>query len=91
MIFKILSGKSKPSARLPIQMPVDMKAVEKQAEDVPFDMESYKDTVENHYDFGFGRSQMFKLYLKYVIFYLIVKLCPCSFDIVSLNRTANTF
>ena len=74
-----------------MQMPVDMKAVEKQAEDVPFDIECYKDTVGNRYDFGFGMSQMFKLYLKYVIFYLIVKLCPCSFDIVSLNRPANTF
>ena len=91
MIFEILKGKSEPTARLPIQMPVDMKAVEKQTEDVPFDLECYKDTVGNRYDFGCGRSQMFKLYLKYVIFYLIVKLCPCSFDTVSLNRPAITF
>ena len=62
-----------------LQHLLDMKAVEKQAEEVPFDIECYKDTVGNRYGFGFGMSQMFKLYLKYVIFYLIVKLCPCSF------------
>lgn len=55
-IFEILSGKSEPSARLPMQMPVDMKAVEKQAEDVPFDIECYKDTEGNRYDFGFGMN-----------------------------------
>ena len=55
-IFEILSGKSEPSARLPMQMPVDMKAVEKQAEDVPFDIECYKDAAGNRYDFGFGMN-----------------------------------
>ena len=34
---------------------------------------------------------MFKLYLKYVIFYLIAKLRLCSFDIFCLNRPSNTF
>lgn len=53
-IFDILSGKSEPSALLPMQMPKDMKTVEKQAEDVPYDVDCYIDAVGNRYDFGFG-------------------------------------
>jgi beta-glucosidase len=53
-VFEILSGKAEPSALLPMQMPADMKTVEKQAEDVPFDMMPYKDSEGNAYDFGFG-------------------------------------
>lgn len=53
-IFEILSGKVEPSALLPMQMPADMKTVEKQAEDVPFDMVPHKDSEGNAYDFGFG-------------------------------------
>jgi len=33
-----------------------MATVEKQAEDVPFDMTSYKDSEGNVYDFGFGMN-----------------------------------
>jgi beta-glucosidase len=55
-IFDIILGKSEPSARLPMQMPADMKTVEKQAEDVPFDVECYQDTAGNRYDFGFGMN-----------------------------------
>ncbi len=55
-IFDIISGKSEPSARLPMQMPADMKTVEKQAEDVPFDVECYVDAAGNRYDFGFGMN-----------------------------------
>jgi beta-glucosidase len=53
-VFEILSGKAEPSALLPMQMPADMKTVEKQAEDVPFDMMPHKDSEGNAYDFGFG-------------------------------------
>jgi beta-glucosidase len=35
-------------------MPVNMSTVEKQAEDVPHDMECHKDSEGNVYDFGFG-------------------------------------
>ncbi len=56
VLFDIISGKSEPSALLPMQMPSDMATVEKQAEDVPFDMNSYKDTDGNVYDFGFGMN-----------------------------------
>lgn len=55
-IFDLLSGKAEPSALLPMQMPADMATVEKQAEDVPFDMNCYKDSTGNTYDFGFGMN-----------------------------------
>jgi len=53
-ILDLISGKEEPSGLLPVQMPADMNAVEKQKEDVPFDMECHKDTEGNVYDFGYG-------------------------------------
>ena len=53
-ILDIISGKFEPSALLPMQMPADMVTVEKQAEDVPFDLKPHKDSEGNLYDFGFG-------------------------------------
>jgi beta-glucosidase len=53
-ILDILTGNREPSALLPLQMPMDMKTVEKQAEDLPLDMECYRDSEGNTYDFGFG-------------------------------------
>jgi beta-glucosidase len=53
-IFEILTGAAEPSALLPLQMPLDMTTVEKQAEDVPLDMTVYVDKDGNKYDFGFG-------------------------------------
>jgi beta-glucosidase len=55
-ILETIAGKSEPSALLPMQMPASMSAVEKQAEDVPFDMECHKDSEGNIYDFGFGMN-----------------------------------
>lgn len=55
-LFDILTGAAEPSALLPLQMPLDMKTVEKQAEDVPHDMEVYVDKDGNRYDFGFGMN-----------------------------------
>jgi beta-glucosidase len=55
-ILEIISGKTEPSALLPMQMPADMKTVEKQFEDVPFDMDVYRDSEGNSYDFGFGMN-----------------------------------
>lgn len=55
-LFDIISGKSEPSALLPMQMPMNMAVVEKQFEDVPFDMTCYKDTDGNVYDFGYGMN-----------------------------------
>ncbi len=53
-VLDIISGKSEPSGLLPMQMPASMSAVEKQYEDVPFDMECHKDTEGNLYNFGYG-------------------------------------
>ncbi|PAW92965.1 beta-glucosidase [Mucilaginibacter sp. MD40] len=50
----IMTGKVEPSALLPLQMPVDMQAVEKQFEDVPLDMKCYTDSEGHVYDFGYG-------------------------------------
>jgi len=53
-ILDILTGSSEPSGLLPLQMPVDMKTVEIQKEDVPYDMTCHVDSEGNTYDFGFG-------------------------------------
>lgn len=53
-VLDMVSGKYEPSGLLPIQMPADMRTVELQAEDIPFDMTCHKDTEGNTYDFGFG-------------------------------------
>jgi beta-glucosidase len=53
-VLDIISGKAEPSGLLPVQMPANMETVEKQFEDVPFDMDSHKDSEGNVYDFAFG-------------------------------------
>jgi beta-glucosidase len=53
-LFDIISGMVEPSALLPMQMPENMRVVEKQFEDVPFDMAVYTDSAGNKYDFAFG-------------------------------------
>jgi beta-glucosidase len=53
-ILDILTGKAEPSGLLPLQMPANMQTVEKQFEDVPHDMQCYKDSERHVYDFGFG-------------------------------------
>jgi beta-glucosidase len=53
-IFDILTGLSEPSGLLPLQMPADMQTVERQLEDVPHDMNCYRDSEGHVYDFGYG-------------------------------------
>jgi beta-glucosidase len=53
-ILDILTGATEPSGLLPVQMPANMKTVEEQYEDVPHDMQAYRDSEGNVYDFGFG-------------------------------------
>jgi beta-glucosidase len=53
-ILDILSGTDEPSGLLPLQMPADMKTVEMQKEDVPYDMICHVDSEGNTYDFGYG-------------------------------------
>lgn len=51
---ELIKGNAEPSGLLPMQMPKDMRTVEKNKEDVPFDLECYKDRDGNVYDFAFG-------------------------------------
>lgn len=53
-LLDLISGAVEPSALLPMQLPADMKTVELQMEDVPFDMECYIDADGNAYDFAYG-------------------------------------
>ena len=53
-VMDIIMGRETPSDLLPVQMPANMTTVEKQAEDVPFDMDVYIDADGHAYDFGFG-------------------------------------
>jgi beta-glucosidase len=55
-IMDIISGAAEPTGLLPFQMPADMKTVELQKEDVPFDMNCHVDSEGNRYDFGFGMN-----------------------------------
>jgi beta-glucosidase len=55
-LLDIVTGAAEPSALLPFQMPVNMKTVEEQMEDVPFDMIPYTDSEGHIYDFGFGMN-----------------------------------
>ena len=53
-LLDLISGAVEPSALLPMQLPADMKTVESQKEDLPFDMECYVDSEGNAYDFAYG-------------------------------------
>lgn len=53
-VLDIISGKTEPSGLLPLQMPANMKTVEEQKEDVPFDLIPHQDAAGNRYDFGYG-------------------------------------
>lgn len=50
----VLAGRFEPSGLLPVQMPASMETVERQCEDVPFDIECYRDACGHDYDFGYG-------------------------------------
>ena len=54
VVLDIISGKAEPSGLLPMDMPVSMKAVEEQCEDVAHDFECYKDADGNTYRFAYG-------------------------------------
>jgi beta-glucosidase len=53
-LLDLVSGAVEPSALLPMQLPADMKTVELQKEDLPFDMDCYVDADGNAYDFAYG-------------------------------------
>ena len=52
--LEIIAGKAEPQGLLPVQMPKDMRTVEEQCEDLPFDMKCYKDSDGNIYDYAYG-------------------------------------
>ena len=53
-VLDVVTGAYEPSGLLPMQLPRDMKTVELQKEDVPFDMDCYVDADGNTYDFAYG-------------------------------------
>lgn len=53
-VLDVITGRFQPCGLLPVQMPADMETVERQAEDVAFDMECYRDEEGHVYDFGYG-------------------------------------
>ena len=53
-LLDLVSGAVEPSALLPMQLPANMKTVELQMEDVPYDMDCYVDANGNSYDFAYG-------------------------------------
>lgn len=55
-VFDIVSGKNEPCGLLPMDMPLNMKVVEEQMEDVPHDMECHVDADGNTYAFAFGMN-----------------------------------
>lgn len=53
-LLDVISGCHEPSALLPCQLPANMRTVEEQCEDLPYDMDCYVDADGNAYDFAFG-------------------------------------
>ena len=56
VLLDILTGKSAPGGKLPLNMPASMETVEQHMEDVFDDIECHVDECGNTYDFGFGLS-----------------------------------
>lgn len=56
VILDLVTGRSEPSALLPVQLPADMETVETQAEDMPRDMRPYRDADGHLYDFAYGMN-----------------------------------
>lgn len=53
-VMDVVSGDFEPSGKLPCQLPADMRTVEMQYEDTPFDMVCHMDEDGNRYDYSFG-------------------------------------
>ena len=54
--LEVIAGAYEPSGLLPCQMPADMRTVEMQMEDVPFDMVCHTDTDGHIYDYAYGMN-----------------------------------
>ena len=55
-IAQMILGQAEPTGLLVFQQPASMEAVEAQVDDVPRDVECYKDAAGNTYDFAFGMN-----------------------------------
>ncbi|NML65470.1 beta-glucosidase [Hymenobacter sp. RP-2-7] len=53
-VLDVLTGQAEPRGLLPVQLPASMLTVEQQNEDIPHDMECYRDAAGHRYDFGYG-------------------------------------
>ena len=53
-VLDVLTGLAEPRGLLPVQLPANMQTVEQQNEDIPHDMECYRDAAGHRYDFGYG-------------------------------------
>ena len=53
-VLDVLTGQAEPRGLLPVQLPANMQTVEQQNEDIPHDMECYRDAAGHTYDFGYG-------------------------------------
>ena len=51
---QLIGGYYEPAGLLPCQLPADMETVERQYEDVSFDMECHTDSEGHTYDYAFG-------------------------------------
>lgn len=52
--LEVLGGGYEPRGLLPCQMPANMETVERQLEDVPFDMDCHVDSEGHTYDYAYG-------------------------------------
>ena len=55
-VARMILGQIEPNGLLVFQQPASMEAVEAQVDDVPRDVEVYKDAAGNAYDFAFGMN-----------------------------------
>lgn len=56
ILLDLICGRAEPSGLPPVELPAGMKAVEVHCEDRPFDMEVYRDSKGNRYEYGFGMN-----------------------------------
>lgn len=54
VLMEILCGEANPGGKLPVILPSDMDTVERHCEDIDDDIEPYRDSAGNCYNYGFG-------------------------------------
>ncbi|MGI4832536.1 MAG: hypothetical protein ACRYFK_03645 [Janthinobacterium lividum] len=53
-MLDVLTDQAEPRGLLPVQLPASLQTVEQQNEDIPHNMECYRDAAGHRYDFGYG-------------------------------------